>query len=202
MSAEETAAARDLDFVRDVLARTQRRIDAHAYQFVWWGMIVLIWYPTAYFLPEHMLTIGAVSLTVGFVGSALMGALKARSSRIQAENTFIGRQIGRVVFGCIAGGVLCSTFAPWSGFIPGPQMATLWALIYAVMAYMVGVVYTREWTVSGIVIFIAAVVAMFLPDHCMIIVGPPMGLGILIPGLIAERRVAAMRRADEAAHAA
>ena len=38
-------ATDDLDFLRRLLARSERRVDPHAFHFVHWGLIVLVWYP-------------------------------------------------------------------------------------------------------------------------------------------------------------
>jgi len=202
MALDEQGAARDLDFIRDVLTRTQRRIDAHAYQFVWWGSLVMVWYPLANFLPEHWPTITVTALVLGFVVSGLLGWWIGRKPRIEGDNTFIVSQIQWTVFACIGGGIVLSAIAPATGFVAGPQMNTLWALVYAVMAFFVGVVYTPEWKWSGAIIFVSALVAMFVPDWAGLIVGPPMGLGLVIPGLMAERRVRRMREEDAVAHGA
>ena len=37
-------------------------------------------------------------------------------------------------------------------FIPGPFVPVVWGFVYANMAYMVGVVYAREYLVAGAVI--------------------------------------------------
>jgi hypothetical protein len=58
----------------------------------------------------------------------------------------------------------------------------------------VGIVYRREFLWGGLAIFLAAVAAMAWPEWNGMILGPAMGLGIGIPGLLAERRVAALAR--------
>ena len=35
----------DVQFLRGLLARAQRRVDPHAFHCVHWGAIVLVWYP-------------------------------------------------------------------------------------------------------------------------------------------------------------
>ena len=39
-----STAIQDLDFIKQVVQRTDRRIDPHAFHYVHWGLIVLIWY--------------------------------------------------------------------------------------------------------------------------------------------------------------
>jgi hypothetical protein len=192
----ENQASQDLAFVRDLIGRTQRRVDAHAYQFIWWGTIVLLWYPLANVYPSLWGTIMGVALGVGAVGSMLLGWWNGRRPRIAAESTVVSRQLGHIVFACIGGGVVLSIAAPMTGLVEGTSMPTIWALVYAVMTYMVGIVYTSEWRWAGACILAAAVVAMFLPEYSGLIVGPAMGLGLIIPGLMAERRVARMGAAD------
>jgi hypothetical protein len=63
---------------------------------------------------------------------------------------------------------------------------------------MIGVVYTREYLAAGIAILAGSLLALALPGHAGLIIGPFMGLGLIIPGLIAERRVARLRTEREA----
>ena len=42
---DATKAGDDIRYIREVLERTRRRIDPHAFHFVHWGFIVLLWYP-------------------------------------------------------------------------------------------------------------------------------------------------------------
>jgi hypothetical protein len=194
---DERQATRDLDLVRDLVSRTHRRIDVHAYQFIWWGTIVLLWYPFANVMPSLWGVTMAVALGLGIVGSTFLGWRNSRRPRLAAENTHISRQIVRIVMLSIGAGSVLSVALPTAGFVDPRHMPTVWALVYAVMTSMVGVVYTREWSASGLAIFVAAVVAMYLPDYNGLIVGPAMGLGLIVPGIVAERRVARMRRDDE-----
>jgi hypothetical protein len=39
-STDSQGAARDLEFIRGIVQRTDRRIDPHAFHFVHWGVIV------------------------------------------------------------------------------------------------------------------------------------------------------------------
>ena len=64
------------------------------------------------------------------------------------------------------------------------------------MAYMVGVVYAREYLFAGIFIAIGALIALANVEHAGMILGPFMGLGMILPGIAAERRVARMRKED------
>ncbi|MBU1677157.1 hypothetical protein KKA85_15420, partial [bacterium] len=62
----ETARA-DIDFIRDVLRRTQARIDTHSFHSVHWGAIVLVWYPAAnYFCSRERYDV-STALTIGCV---------------------------------------------------------------------------------------------------------------------------------------
>jgi hypothetical protein len=66
--------------------------------------------------------------------------------------------------------------------------------VYANLAVMVGIVYRREFVLSGAAIFLASLVAMVWPDWSGVILGPVMGLGLMVPGWMAERRVRALAR--------
>jgi hypothetical protein len=191
-------AARDLKLIREILERTEQRIDPHAFHFVWWGSIVLVWYPLANLFmllgnrPAFFWTMAA-ALTIGSVGSAVMGYRSGRKPRLAGENTFISRQVGMIVLATVGTGIVLSPLAPAAGFIAHEHMPTMWGLVYAATAFMVGVVYRSEFLWAGAAIWAAALLAMFLPDYNGFIVGPAMGLGMIVPGVMAERRVRRLR---------
>ena len=87
-----------------------------------------------------------------------------------------------------------SAAGPATGFIPGPYVNVLWGFVYANMAFMIGVVYTREYLLAGAFIAAGTVLALFLPRHSGFVLGPFMGLGMIVPGVMAERRVARLKR--------
>ncbi len=132
----------------------------------------------------------------GIVSSVVIGIRLNRKPRLPASNTFISKQVGLMVAWFIPLGITFSAIGPATGFIDGPDIATLWGIIYASMAYTVGVVYRREFMFWGLGIGAASIASMFLRDYNGFILGPAMGLGILVPGLRAERRVRRMREEE------
>ena len=196
---DDAQAGRDLELVRDLVARTQRRIDTHAYQFIWWGSIVLVWYPLGNSMPERFGLISVIALAVGAVGSTFLGWRNNRRPRIAAESTRVSRQLGAIVAVCIGGGIVLSVALPTARALDPRLMPTMWALIYGVMTTMTGIVSTKEWCWSGAGIFAAAIVSLYLPDYSGYITGVAMGLGLIVPGILCERRVARLRAEDEAA---
>jgi hypothetical protein len=196
---DRQTAAGDLEYIRGVLDRTHRRIDPHAFHFVLWGAIVLIWYPLANVF-EHMERLdlygilGGASFLLGMTLSSVLEFRLRKKSRIEGENTFVGRQVGWIVFGCITAGIVLSAVGPAFEFIEGRNVPVIWGLVYATLAFMVGVVYSPEYKVSGAAMFVAALAAMAVPQWNGVILGPVMGFGMIVPGLMAERRVRRMRR--------
>ena len=72
---------------------------------------------------------------------------------------------------------------------------------YANLAFMTGVVYAREYLWSGAFILAGCLLAMVLEEWNGVVLGPFMGLGMIVPGLMAERRVRTLAR-EEAGEAA
>ncbi|MHC4821745.1 MAG: hypothetical protein ACYTDX_08520 [Planctomycetota bacterium] len=204
---DTATASNDLQYIRQVLDKTHRRIDPHAWHFVWWGGIVLLWYPTHNLLQLDgvsgvLLPLGLLAMAIGITGSGIFEWRMRRRPRLAAENTFIGRQIMIVVYSCVGAASVLSAVGPPTGIVPGPQVPVIWGFSYSVMALGVGVVYSREYLASAAVIFAGAVAAMLFPDFNGLILGPCMGLGLIVPGLIAERRVKRMMVEDESASVA
>jgi hypothetical protein len=194
-------AAKDVAFLRDLMARAQRRIDPHAFHFVLWGTLVLVWYPAINWLQDrgrltHMAVVGGVGLLLGVVGSAFLGARVARRTRVAGEDTAVGDRIGAVVMANVAAGVALSVFAPATDLVHGRAVPILWGLVYASIAFHVGMLYSRDFVWSGVAIFAGAVAAMFVPHAAGYVLGPVMGLGMIVPGLLAERRVRRLSRED------
>ncbi|MFQ5843937.1 MAG: hypothetical protein ACE5JG_03015 [Planctomycetota bacterium] len=201
---DHVEAARDLRYVREIVQRTERRIDPQAIHFVLWGALVFVWYPLSNYFwlqenPAWAIGVGVGAIVVGIVSSAAIGIALSLRPRLAAQNTYISKQVGLVVAWFVPLGMVLSAVAPPTGFIDGPDIPTLWGLVYASMAYTVGVVYRREFMFWGLGIGAAAILAVFLRDYNGFILGPAMGLGILVPGLRAERRVRRIREEDRAA---
>lgn len=190
-------ASNDLRYIREILERTRRRVDPHAWHFVLWGTIVLLWYPTHNFmqlnlLPDWRFSLFVVALTAGSIGSGLFGWRMSRR-RLTAVNTFISRQIGIIVFSCGGAAILLNIVGPLTGSFPVELVPLIWGFAYAHIAFGVGVVYSREFLVSAAVIFAGCIGAMFRPEWNGFILGPCMGLGMIVPGVISERRVRKIR---------
>jgi hypothetical protein len=194
-------AQQDLQFIHDVVARTHRRMDPRAFHYVHWGLIVLIWFPLANWLQDGerfsaMIAVGVGAVVLGFVVSGLREWRLANRPRIEAENTFIAGQVARITAANIVAGMVLSGLGPSFGFIDGPHVPILWGLIYANMAFMIGVAYSRDFLVAGIAIFVGVVLAIVFSDQSGYILGPFMGLGMIVPGLRAEGRVRRMQAED------
>ena len=98
------------------------------------------------------------------------------------EDTFISRQVQVIILACVSAGIVLSAVGPASGFIEAPNAPILWGLVYATMAFMMGVVFDRAFLVSGIFIFVGVIAAIAQQSHAGIILGPFMGLGMIVPG--------------------
>jgi hypothetical protein len=195
---ETTGVESDLRFIRGILERTQARIDPHAFHFVLWGALVFVAYPLTNWaeLTGHdalAAWTGLGMLALGTAGSFVLEMRLKGRPRIEGENTFVSRQVVLFVAYHIGVAALLSVIGPKTGFLPGPYMPMLWGLAYASMMYSIGVVYTREYLVSGLAILAGTVIALFNVRYAGMILGPFMGAGAMVPGILAERRVARMR---------
>jgi hypothetical protein len=198
MDAEKRAPEEDLLFIRRIMERTQARVDPHAFHFVLWGALVLVAYPLANWFDLagrsdlRNWVLGAM-LGLGAFGSILLEMRLKSHTRLTGENTFVSRQVVLLVAYHIGVASLLSAAGPATGFIPGPFVPLLWGFTYASMMYTIGVVYTREYTLAGFAILLGTLVALFNVEYAGMILGPFMGLGAIVPGLVAERRVARLR---------
>lgn len=182
----------EIDFIKSVVAKTSQRIDAQAFHVVHWGLIVLFWYPLAnYFQDQERFTaMRVVGITSVVLGGVLSGVRAGRASgRLPGENTFISSQLAKVFIGTLGAGMILTILAPATGWIEGRNVPILWGLVYANLAFMIGVVCSRDFVITGVLIFLGSMLAMFLQDYQGYILGPVMGFGMIIPGLRAEARI-------------
>lgn len=197
------AAAQDLDFIRDVVQRTDRRVDPHAFHYVHWGAIVLLWYPLSnwFQLQDNRTAMFVLGVAAGVLGGLLSTVREIRlqkKPRLEGENTFLSNQMMLVTFASIGGGIVLSAIGPAFGFIDGPDVPILWGVVYANMAVMLGIIYRRAFLYAGLFIFAGTVAAIIVPQYSGFILGPSMGLGMIVPGLQAEKRVKRLRAEDRA----
>jgi hypothetical protein len=191
---ERDSATADLEFIASVMRRTQTAVDPHAFHFILWGSLVLVCYPLLNWLQDSdslaaMAWVGGGALAIGALGSFFTEMRLAKKPRVAAEDTFVTKQIVMVVWANLVPGILVSSFGPATGLVDGRYIPVVWGLLYANMAFMVGVVYLREYLIAGIAIGVGALLAALNVDYAGYILGPFMGLGMIVPGIIAERRV-------------
>lgn len=191
---EADRAGRDLELIRRVIDRSRRCVDPHAFHFVHWGAIVLVWFPLVNLLLREgrrdlALATAAASLLLGFGLSWFRESRLRGTPRLAGEDEVFSRQVIRAVWGPLAAAGVLSGFGPATGFIEGPNVPVIWGLAYAAIAFIMGILYTPEFHWSGMAIFGGCLAAMAFPEWNGAILGPFMGLGLMVPGVMAERRV-------------
>lgn len=208
MPLEPAAAQADLAFLRSVLERTQRRVDPHAHHFVGWGLVVLVWYPLQNVMELRgspgawQLALGVASLLAGIVSGALgemRVARRLRSGELPPEDPTFGRQVLLVVWGAIGPAILLSAAGVPLRLLEPPTIPVVWGFAYAALAWGMGVVYSAEFRWAAVLIFLGALVALRFPAYAGLVLGPTMGLGMLVPGIVAMRRVRAQVRSGAGA---
>jgi hypothetical protein len=202
-------AARDLELIGRVLEQTRRRVDPQMFHMIVWGTIVLVWYPLLSWLEaagrgRACLVVSLVAIGSGVLLSAFLGWRHGRHPRLAATNTLLAQRLGQLTAIFIVTGVVLSfavpILSPGGG---GRYVPHVWGLLYALMLMTLGVIYSREFFFCGLPSLLATLAALHWVDESGYLLGPAMGLGCIVAGTIAERRVARLRRESvEAADAA
>lgn len=185
---------RDIEFIGQIIARSERRIDPQAIHFVVWGGLVMVWYPLLNYWqlqnkPQIISMVTGIALAVGILTSLIINAAMRRKPRLKAQNTHVSKQVGMMVSWFIGLGLIITAVGPWAEFISVHDIPTIWGLMYACMTFGIGVVYKKEFIGWAVLILAAAITAMFAKSYNGFILGPAMGLGLIIPGVRAEWRV-------------
>lgn len=186
--------ADDLKFIRSMAERTQRQIDPRAPIIITWGVICLLGYPASQWLAIHQYfeQISWLWLGLGLLG-AVLSMFFAHQIHKQEINrgvkSYISKQIALVWIILVSNGIVWTLLGIFHNPHQSPGPGFIWAALYGIGLSMMGILYSKEWFISGIAIFIAIVFATFARPYASIILGITMGLGCIIPGVIAQQRL-------------
>ncbi|MHC4131807.1 MAG: hypothetical protein ACYSSP_02880 [Planctomycetota bacterium] len=187
---EEKDLAENLQFMRLAIEKTHKEVDPEAHVMIVWGLVCMIGYITIHFLVINQLYkwIWPVYLPLLAIGGCVTIVSGIRVSKQQKKAGVISqvsRQIGWVWCIVLAHGVVWSTLGLFNDFFGG--MGFLWALVYSIALSMMGIIFSKEWLFGGILIFAGMVAAFFIKDYAYIILGLAMGIGCIVPAIIAQR---------------
>lgn len=195
---KKVQAREDLQWIDKILSMTHRRVDPHLFHAIIWGAVVLFWYPLMnYFFIAHphlVMPTMIFFITVGAITSFAYEIRTAIKPRMKAENTQLSRQIAAIAWIFVGFGTLLSILI--STVYPNNYSALyfVWGSLYFLMLATWGVFYSREFLWCCPFPLLGVVFALLWPHYAGFILGPTMGMGILIPGIIAEKRVMKMRQ--------
>jgi hypothetical protein len=190
---DEQQAADDLALVRRILDATHRRVDPQMFHFIIWGAIVLVWYPLDQWLEanEYRASQAPLAICALVLGSSLSiigGYLANRRPRLVTGDPGFSTRIAAACGVFIGTGVACSVAIALSGenvrWTPH-----LWGLMYALMLMTLGVFYSSECFLFGLLALAGTIAAAWQRQNAGYILGLSMGIAAVIPGLMAERRV-------------
>ena len=125
---DRDTARDDLSFIRGILERTERTVDPHAFHYVSWGAIVLIWYPLANWFElrgdfQSMAAVGITSVALGIALSCLLSWRRCSKQKLPGENTFVSRQVGMVTAGALVAAIVLSAVGPATSVTRAPSAA-------------------------------------------------------------------------------
>ncbi|MHC4666090.1 MAG: hypothetical protein ACYS9T_09065 [Planctomycetota bacterium] len=187
---KQKTADDDLKFIRSVIEKTCRKIDPGWAIMVAWGLIVMIGFPVAYFLKTRQLDtwkwpIYLLLLVISFCAAIYFGAKAALRERKAGLISKLSKQIYWIWFILLANGTIWTCLGLFKDHIGG--FGFLWAAIYGIALSMMGILYSKEWLFGGTVIFFGILAAFFIKDYAYLILGLSVGLGCIIPAIIAQR---------------
>lgn len=195
---EPQQALDDLHFIRRVLEMTQRRVDPQMFHSIIWGTVVIVWFPLMNWFElegagRAQLVTSLVAIGVGMTASAVLGYRAGRRPRLKSANTRLAAQVGAVVATFVISGLILSFAIP--SLVPGGErfIPHVWGFLYAFKLLVLGIFYSREFFWCGLLVFAGGICALAWVIYAGFILGVAMGLGCIVPGVIAERRVARLR---------
>jgi hypothetical protein len=189
--------AENLQFMRLAIERTRRDFDPGTPVFILWGLMCLIGYTAAHFLiaKEAYGTINTVWLSLYAIAIPLGIFFCYRISKRQNTQgvvPYIYIQIGWIWGIMVGSGIAFGTFGLGRSYFSDTHF--LWAWIYAISLSMTGVVYSKEWLMGGLGVFAGMIAAVFLKQYAYLILGIVMCAGCVVPSLITQKRLRAVKR--------
>jgi len=197
---EEKQLAEDLKFMRSMIERTHREIDPEAPVMIVWGLICMIGYPATQFLAtpqlyKWMWPMWTILWVIGVSVTIYSGVKVARRERQSGLVSQLSKQIGWIWLILVVNGTIWTLMGLFKDYFGGPGF--LWAAIYGFALSIMGILYSKEWLYGGIAIFIAILAAFVIKFHAYVVLGIVMGLGCIIPALIAQKRWRRLREQGE-----
>ena len=193
----------DLRFLRSMIDRTRPRIDAAAPIMITWGSIALIGSPlTEWLIRNHRFddidrVWAVLIMLIGVPLSAYFGYRAKKQCALLGVTPYVARQIGWVW------AVLIPNLVAWSFLVRfwlhAPHlMVFVSAAIYGIGLAMMGILYSKEWMIAGLSVFIAIPTAAFYLEHAQTVLGMVIGISCIVPALISLRRQSEDRKAVHA----
>lgn len=202
---ENKNLSEDLKFMRSAIERTRQDFDPGTPIFITWGLLCLIGYTATHFLIaqkayETTSTVWFSLYAVGIPLSIFFSYRIGKRLTLRGMVPYIYIQIGWIWGITIASGIIFGTF--WFGRSFVSDINFLWAWIYAISLSMTGVVYSKEWLMGGIGIFVGMLAAVFLKQYAYLILGFVMCAGCVIPSLITQKRLRDVEKENEQSQSA
>ena len=182
----------NLQFMRSAIERTRRDFDPGTAIFITWGLLCLVGYTATHFLIANQAyakinTVWFSLYGIGFPLSMFFGYRLSKRQENHGIVPYIYIQIGWIWGITITSGIIFGTF--WFGRCFVSDINFLWAWVYAISLSMTGVVYSKEWLMGGIGIFVGMLAAVFLKQYAYLILGIAMCAGCVVPSLITQKRL-------------
>ena len=189
-NAEDHITAENLQFMRSAVERTYRDFDPGAASWIAWGLMCMIGYTAMHFLATEthyklILPMWALLLPItGGINIVCDAKIRKREKKA-GMIPLLSRQVGWIWTVAVLHGAVWSCLRLFGDWHIG--YGFLWALVYSIALSATGIILSKEWLWGGIGVFVGMVVAFLVQDYAYIIIGFAMGLGCIIPAIIAQK---------------
>lgn len=198
---EDKQLNENLQFMRSVIEKTYFQIDPESPVMIVLGLIFMIGFPaTGHFLvtPQLYDLVQPMWIILWVIGASVAMFYGIRGEIRQKQAGLIpqlSKQLGLVWYILLLNGTAWSALRLFCFYFG--ELAFLWAAIFGFGLSITGILHSKEWLFGGIAIFISILAAAILKDHAYVILGIVMGLGCIIPAIIAQRRYLRQKREND-----
>ena len=184
------ALTEDIKFIRSVIEKTYRAFDSGSPLFIVFGLIFLLGLPATQYLvtsPGLKEFVQPMWIILWVIGAAVAMFNGLRCEIREKKTGCISRlsnQLGLIWYILLLNASIWS-IGPFSVFL-GKQ-AFLWAAIFGFGLSIEGILSSKEWLFGGVAILVSILIASIIKEYAYVILGIAIGLGCIIPAIIARR---------------
>lgn len=186
---QQKELAENLQFMRSAVEKTHKKIKPYRHDAIMWGLICATTYISIHFLIKHQLYkwIGPLYLSLmglGMCCSFITLSIWFKRQKKLGFIPMIAKQIVGIWMIILVPIIFWDRMGLFNNIFCGSGF--IYAMALGILLGILGILYSKEWLLGSVMIFVGTVLAFFVKDYAFIILGVATGTGFIIPAIIVQ----------------